>query len=224
MAAYSEDQLKRLSEKAEHYIARRGGTMKPRRELVRDKTAQYYYNITTTTGIMETYEKDVHGDPRSPVNVSRLKGLFFGVLNDNESIYGDVRLSLPVTNLIDANTRLYFTDFYCVPGKNQPRPHYVTLVITRVGSAADRFCRRCLLSLDLRDNPFFKVLDFRRNVSEVVRCGHFHVELYYAEDVDIKGLLFSGRAFLGGVKMRNGMTSKRRPQPKSVRCPHCNLN
>ncbi|KAK2141368.1 hypothetical protein LSH36_1111g01015 [Paralvinella palmiformis] len=69
MAAYSEDQLKRLSEKAEHYIARRGGTMKPLRELVRDKTAQYYYNITTTTGIMETYEKDVHGDPRSPVNV-----------------------------------------------------------------------------------------------------------------------------------------------------------
>ncbi|KAK2161289.1 hypothetical protein LSH36_119g08021 [Paralvinella palmiformis] len=227
MAAFSQDQLSDLREKAIRYIEEREGIMIPCRKLFRDKTEKYYADILKSTGIMETYEKDLHGDQRSPANVEKLKGLFFGIIankRDRTSIYGPKRFSFDVTNLIDANTRLYFTDFYCVPGKNHPRPHYVSLVITRKGSEADRFCRIHLLSLIMDDNRFFKVLDIERNVAEVIQCDNLHVELYHTEDVNVADMLQNKKASLGRVEMKRGMTGKRQPKLKSPECAYCNLD
>ena len=227
MEAYTQEELLLLCEKADYYIRARKGVMKPCRELVRDKTAEYYFGVLNASrGIMKPYPKDIHGDPRSPVNVAKLDGLFFGFAskNNKDSIYGEVRFSLPVTKLIDNDCRLYFTDFYCVPGKRQPRPHYVTLVITRAGSEADLFCQTHLLSLDMYDNPFFNILDYRANVAEVIRCSHLHVELYYTEDVHVREMAINGQAWLTGVKLRDGISGIRQPQRKQPRCPCCNLN
>ena len=71
MAAYSRNQLSDSSEKAIRYIEERQGIMIPCRKLFRDEKEKYHDDILKSTGIMEKYEKDLHGDQRSPANVGK---------------------------------------------------------------------------------------------------------------------------------------------------------
>lgn len=171
---------------------------------------------------METYIKDDSGDPGSPIN-GRLNGLFFmasvkpgsktGEPNV-DSAFGERRVLVPAKELLAKASNLFFADFYCMQGK----VHYVTLVMTRPGSNADRFCSSHLLSLDVRnraDNPFL----FYNEAGKLQVCSskNFIVELYFTEDIDIRGYEMcttptfgKGHSTVGGI-------------PKNPECTKCNL-
>jgi hypothetical protein len=100
--------------------------------------------------MMMTYLTDCHGDPNSPAN-GRLSGLFFSVNMDKRtrlppatSIYGDQRLQIGPDRIIQMFPNLYFTDFHCIK-----EAHYVTLVMTRSGTASNLLYQTPLVPMSL---------------------------------------------------------------------------
>jgi len=95
---------------------------------------------------MKTLVKDASGDERSPIN-GEISGLFFLA---NIDYNGEPLDALPFGStrlLVQPRMLVYFADFYCMNGKD----HYVTLVLTRPGSEADRLCakfRQCAKSAE----------------------------------------------------------------------------
>ena len=162
------------------------------RWIYRNKTPQYFDDIRRTDGIMRVYDKNSGGDPGCPIN-HRIKGLFFTATVNYGSTSGDPicvspfgsnRLMVPVEELLEKAPNLYFADFCC---KGRPH-HYVTLVMTRTGSEADKFCADRLLSLSVHDrtrNPFF-FYDANLRQYRVTARWYFLVELFFTEDLDIK--------------------------------------
>jgi hypothetical protein len=179
----SVEDLRSLRDKARNYCD--GKSTSPCNWLYRNQSKPYFEDILRNKrGLMEVVTKDYSGDPGSPIN-GNLKGLFFMARNENgqpqeKSPFGPCRLQVPPEVLLDVNTNLYFTDFYCMRGET----HYVTLVATKRGSAADAFCRSRLLLLSLDDtneNPFL----FRRNGRLYVSCAkYFQVDKLAIQSVN----------------------------------------
>ena len=163
--------------------------------------------------------KDNNGDPGSPIN-DAIKGLFFGVNVDKNtcdprafSPFGDRRLHIRATVMMEAFDNLYFTDFYC-----NRKVHYVTLVLTMEGSVEDRFCSKNLLKLDPYKNSF---LHFDVDEDEVYVTENIMVEVLVTEDVDIKSLQQEGHAAFS--QMKSTGTSRPGGIPKNPGCRTCNL-
>ena len=166
---------------------------------------------------MKPYLKDSNGDKRSPIN-GRIKGLFFSANVDfrtgqppTSSPYGSQRLHIIAHELLNWNTNLYFADFYC----RSQLTHHVTLVITKYGSTADKFCAQHLYELDKRHNLFVRV----DGSSVQVTGSGVWVELLYTENVDIDDVIstHAGRFSFVTCNGRAGALSK------SQTCPYCNI-
>jgi Phytanoyl-CoA hydroxylase-interacting protein C-terminus len=194
--------------------------------LYRNRWPEYFNNILRNRdGIMEVYVKDNNGDQTSPIN-GKLYGLFFATKNVNgrpllRSPFGSVRFQVPARVLLTRDANLYFTDFYC-PRDSRRGIHYVTLVVTEMNSAADRFCQNRLLQLNCEYNPFL----FRSGDELFVNSNNrLHVELFYTENIDIIDLCDREGAKL----LRNMPTfrpdSRSTPGgiPKHPYCRLCNL-
>jgi hypothetical protein len=178
---------------------------------------------------MKPYLKDSHGDPRSPIN-NVINGLFFGTdvnsAKSSQSIYGRKRFKISSSKLVTSSTRAYFADFYCVPGRMSPRPHYITIVLTEAGSKADSFCSARLVSLNLQQNPFFKI---ERSlcggfVTLVATYDRIYVELLYTEDINIHNVVSAGDASLSNVTLASYGSEIRHPRSKNSSCTVCNLH
>ncbi|XP_067676607.1 uncharacterized protein [Haliotis asinina] len=175
----SKEDLGKLLEKAERYC--RDNALSPRKyaitQMYRNKPASYFDNIMyNRNGVMEKYMKDNNGDPYSAIN-HKISGLFFSGSFDtretnppqrppNFSYFGESRLFIPAEVLFTSDTRMYFADFFC-----HNKVHYVTAVVTKIGSEEDRFCEDRLIELDLKSNPFFTVIEdisYRRNETPIL--------------------------------------------------------
>ena len=216
--------LRQLLAKSERFMSMKGCNMKETPFFYRDKTLRYFQDIMLhNNGLMEVYVKDFHGDPKSPIN-GRLNGLFFSVNIDlstgvlpTSSIYGQHRLLVPPTRILNLCQNFYFTDFYCVN-----KPHYITLVMTRPGSSADGFCRNHLVLLDWNSNPFFQV---RHTPGGEMRFFVRHgiwVEIMVTENIDLEAEVSAGAAWTP-VTMRGNRTGGRRGLMKNRNCSTCNL-
>lgn len=137
------------------------------------------------------------------------------------SPFGSTRLLMPVDVLVGLAPRLYFSDFYCMHG----RCHYVTLVMTRPGSAADDFCRRHLLPLGFDDpdddNPFL----FRRALTGQMRVAvGVKVEVLFTENIDVGDFLRRrGAEMVRNVPTVGKGSSTPGGLPKNPHCSVCNL-
>ena len=227
---YTQRELTQLMEMAETYKISHNGSLKYCSNLFRDKTEDYYDAIISGSGIMEPYKKDSHGDPRSPINVHKLNGLFFNACVDpnmnKQSIYGMKRLNIKPTGLVDSSTKLYFADFYCVPGKGfRIRPHYVTVIMTISGTSADEFCRNNLVELDVENNPFLCIRksDLEMYNMEALDCRGLHLEIYYTNGIKVSNMLGEKTATLQDVSLMANMTGTRNPKAKSPMCTYCNI-
>ena len=185
----------------------------------RNKTKEYYDDIKSNhNNIMKVYFKDNNGDQASPIN-GRLKGLFFGVNVEKSgdlppiSHYGPKRLCIQSWWMFTDCQNLYFVDFYC-----NKFAHYVTLVMTKMGSKNDKFCRRRLLPLDVSCNDFFW-LDPSRQFAWVT--SGIWVEVLFTQNIDI-GKVLSSRT---GDFVFTDYTGTSRPGglPKNRVCRVCNL-
>lgn len=195
----------------------------------RNKSEEYFYDILENNdGKMEVYEKDNSGDPASPIN-GQIDGLFFMASVKpgsetgsprEESAFGNTRLLVPTKSLLRRAPNLYFADFYCMRG----RFHYVTIVMTKSGSRADRFCSDHLVSLDIDDedsNPFL----FRDDDGDlqVTTRDHLMIELLFTEDLDIKPYMLkhdiptigNGSSTPGGIPKNSSCTTCNLPKPIS---------
>jgi len=154
----------------------------------RNKSRQYFAKITSEHGgVMKTYLKDASGDLRAPIN-GEINGLFF--LSkvqlgqpQPQSPFGDTRILVRADILLSLASNVYFADFYCLNRKD----HYVTLVLTRPGSDADRLCQQRLPKQNIYDrnaNPF---LFFEGG--EVRVTSGVMVELFFTEDLEVDQLL-----------------------------------
>jgi len=157
----------------------------------RNKSAQYFSNVTSKHGgVMKTYIKDASGDPRSPIN-GEIKGLFFmSKVEDGHpqarSPFGNTRLLVRANILLGLAPNVYFADFYCLNGKD----HYITLVLARHGSDADRLCHERLPILNIYSknaSPFLYI-----EKGEVRVSSTFMVELFFTEDLEVAQLLADG--------------------------------
>ena len=145
--------------------------------------------------------KDKNGDQRSPIN-NKLKGVFLDItLRDgslpSKSPFGKERVTFPIEGLFNKSTNLYFTDFYCKIQKNTYKGrkpnrnnHFVTLVITKRGSEADNFCKKKLLQLNPKTNPFLKKYSSPGQAPTFTSIANppMHVEVFYTEEVDLNAL------------------------------------
>ena len=140
--------------------------------LYRNKFKDYFQTIDEQEGrLMTMYPKDTgkvcYGDKYSPINRDdenkRPKGLFFCAnldMNDEpvpRSPFGDTRFTINIREVIKDHVKMYFADFYCPHGGEQPNKHYVTIILADEGSALDEICQQYLVLLDKHDgsdNPF----------------------------------------------------------------------
>ncbi|XP_046574906.1 phytanoyl-CoA hydroxylase-interacting protein-like isoform X2 [Haliotis rubra] len=209
-----QDYLQKLLKKANEHCA--CGDSETVSDLYRNKPSAYFDNIQTNrANLMEKYLKDKGGDPRCPIN-GRLEGLFFGVtLRDGAlpswSPFGDTRVILPLSSVFDDSAKLYFADFFCMPGGADT--HYVVLVITKDGSVSDRFCEQELIKLDPYNNRF---LSRHGDRYQTLSRQQLWVEVFYTEHVDISSLVLTRTGVLGIGHSLGGI-------PKDPRCRVCNV-
>ena len=197
--------------------------------LYRNKSPKYFSDIDDLhDGVMEVYDKDNSGDPGCPIN-GRIKGLFFmaGVEpgSDGEpakhSQFGTTRLLIPVEVLLAKCDNFYFSDFFCMRGQY----HYVTIVMAKRGSEADRFCQTHLPRIDLHensDNPFF-YRDSSSGEMRVSTMDHLHIELLYTENINMRGIIREGAIIKENVPTIGKGSSTPGGLPKHSRCRVRNL-
>lgn len=198
--------------------------------LYRNKSPEYFDQIFKNNGgKMVVLPKDNSGDPGSPINGGRLKGLFFMASVDRWSSCGDpipvspfgsARICVDADRLVNESLNVYFTDFYCMSMKPDSY-HYVTLVVTKPDSEADLFCARRLVRINLTDqsqNPFL-FLDQSHRLHVTARSSLL-VEVFYTEDLDIGE--YEEKLEHGVRTVGTGSTSKD-GIPKYPFCKTCNL-
>ena len=165
--------------------------------------------------------KDDNGDPQNNIN-GKLKGLFFSCNVDKntgmpftKSVFGSRRFLVPARHLVcSPGTRLYFADFYCV---SVSKLHWVTLVMTEVGSSADMFCQRKLVELKKTENNFLYI---SRSGDVFVTTGAW-IELLYTEDIDLNFWITNYHcSFKSTIAKGNRHGGKR----KRLFCSVCNLD
>ncbi|XP_067675493.1 phytanoyl-CoA hydroxylase-interacting protein-like [Haliotis asinina] len=181
--------------------------------LYRSQPEDYFDELGNN--IMTPQLKDNGGDPLCPIN-GRLKGVFFGVTLWNGDLptispYGDTRVVVPLERLFDDSARLYFADFYCMRGQRDN--HYVTLVLTKKGTKADRFCRQNLIPLKKRRNMFLRM---KERTYKTLRKNNVWVEVFYTDKVDISGLELDQTDVIGRGRSSGGI-------PKTFGCDICNV-
>ena len=194
--------------------------------ITRDKPKEYFREIfKEANGIMRKYEKDGHanpdnpyGSPENPIN-GGLEGLFFSAIVDwsthkpfPSSVYGEMRLQLPVDELLTTDRNLYFSDFHCMKSGGSQR-HTITLVLCENGSEADEFCKSHLVSLDKWTNHFLRGKSYFWMVTKGA-----YVEIFYTESIDISPYNINKY-----MKVVDCEVQGRNPNPqKNTHCKHCN--
>ena len=168
---------------------------------------------------MKVRLKDAGGDPKSPINC-KLSGLFFFAGEPaSSSAFGSTRLQVPAEILFGMAGNLYFADFFCLQGLR----HYVTLVITKQDSEADRFCRNNnLVKLDISansNNPFL----FRDSAGQlrVNTRSNLVIEVFFTENLNLEYLKTKGSEIKEGIPTfgNGGATGL----PKNPECSTCNI-
>ncbi len=158
------------------------------------------------------------GDLASPIK-GAIAGLFFGTnpsFGTGEppvsSRYGNNRLLAPARYMLTELPNLYFADFFCMYST-----HYVTLVMTRPDSGADKFCREKLVKVDPKKNPFLCIdSQDKVTVSKVV-----WVEILYTQNVNVRKIRHEGGA-VREVEF-DAERGGSRYIPKNSGCEICNL-
>ena len=189
----------------------------------RNKPHEYFNNIFCyQAGIMTVYRKNKNGDPASPIN-GQLDGLFFGVNVDLTtglpvvpSLYGPTRLSILSWCMFHVAPNIYFCDFYC-----HYRSHHVTLVMTKPGSAADRFCTSRLKQLDNSQNPF---LYFDLKSQTVWVTTRVWVQVFYTENIDLHHVIQNGFGLMEDVPSQPVPANTIKGVPKNPLCSICNID
>ena len=201
-----------------HNMAKPKGRRPPAQQchvFYRNKPFSYFTECKrNNNNIMAPYIKDNNGDPASIIS-GQINGLFFATSVEpktgqppNWSFFGTKRVSIAATSMLDEYANLYFADFYCTK-----RAHYVTLVLTKPGTDADRFCEKNLIKLDTRHNDFL----WRSATDDVFVTKAVWVEVLYTEDIDLSSPLCSFSVVHGRG------TSKPAGLPKNPDCGRCNL-
>uniref|UniRef100_A0A914PT01 Phytanoyl-CoA hydroxylase-interacting protein-like C-terminal domain-containing protein n=1 Tax=Panagrolaimus davidi TaxID=227884 RepID=A0A914PT01_9BILA len=217
-AVHSQQELAKLYSMAEDYCKT---TQTSRFSYFYRTKPKTYFNFCMENdgGIMKVYTKDESGHSASPIN-SKLDGLFFyAKLNFNGTFpemspFGDTRWFIRAENLFNPEKhRLYFADFYC-----NARTHYVTIVISEMGSKTDEFCKKFLIELDSKNNSFLEYR-FNNNNGNIYYFTNMKlwVEFYFTENLPLilgnfKDVFpgFQGSSTIGGV-------------PNNKTCEICNL-
>lgn len=192
------------------------------RSFYRNQSPEYFRDILSRdNGLMTRILKDPSGDPDSPIN-GRLSGLFFTASVDRgsrtgepipASPFGSCRLLVPVKDMLDTASNLYFTDFYCM---FEGSYHYVTLVMTVPGSKADQFCAKSLLQLNIDKNPF--LVKDKSGQLRVTTKERLLVEIFYTEDLDIRDYELKY-----GIPPAGKGSSTKGGLPKNRDCIMCNV-
>lgn len=223
----TKNEVSELQEAAEEYID-------PRRPqyndavctyLYRNKSSEYFDEIFGDDGIMETYLKDASGDLRSPIN-GEILGLFF-CANVNKqgqpfpySPFGDTRLLIHIEDILRLTPNMFFADFYCM--QNNQEIHHVTIVLTKKGSFADNFCKRCLPRLDLNANPFL----YRDADGDIMVCTAVFVDVFVTENLNLNSMINRGVAEMEYDVPTKGLGKTSQGGEKGVKtqnCAHCNI-
>lgn len=200
-------------------------------QLYRNKSPEYFDQIFRNNGgIMAVRPKDNSGDPGSPINGGRLKGLFFMASVDYNSSCGDpipvspfgsTRICVDADRLVNESLNVYFADFYCMKRLKPDSYHYVTLVVTKPDSEVDLFCARRLVRISLTDqseNPFL-FLDQSHRLHVTAR-HRLLVEVFYTEDLDIGDY---EEKLEHGVRIVGVGSTSKAGIPKNPFCTTCNL-
>jgi len=114
---------------------------------------KYFDKIKSEYGeVTKAYLKDATGDLRAPINgeINFMPEVQLGEPQP-QSPFGNTRVGLLVRAdvFLSLASNFYFADFYCINGKE--KDHYVTLVLTRLRSDADRLCQQRLPKLNIYD-------------------------------------------------------------------------
>lgn len=131
----------------------------------------------------------------------------------NISPYGDCRFTIEASKLISLSCKFYFANFYCSPS----HIHYITIVITKPGSTADKLCKYLLPALDPQQNPFFTITKVSKKQRKffVLKNSRAWVEIFYSDAVDTKIGEFANIHTLGSCR--------RVPYAKNKKCEICNI-
>ena len=195
--------------------------------LYRNKPREYFDTLFSERGgIMRTYLKDASGDLRSPIN-GEISGLFF-CANVNQhgqpfpySPFGDTRILICVEEILRLTPNMFFSDFCCM--KNNQKIHHVTIVLTKTGSSADAFCRRCLPRLDINVNPFF----YREEGGCIWVSSAVFVDIFVTEDLKVVKMIGRGVARMEDnipIRGPRGKTSQGGQEGiKTNDCEHCDI-
>uniref|UniRef100_A0A1I7ZKJ0 PHYHIP_C domain-containing protein n=1 Tax=Steinernema glaseri TaxID=37863 RepID=A0A1I7ZKJ0_9BILA len=187
--------------------------------LFRCKPAGYFREAVQEFGdTMVPYVKDGNGHKASPIN-GAINGLFFSArLNNYGNIptvspFGDTQFIINAELLLDPeNVLYYFADFYC-----NSKSHYITIVICKPGSDANKFCSTHLPLLSKTQNPFVKIIRKPNGGHEFYIDQAVWVEIYYTETVSLNlGVLKAVRAKGLGTSQLGGLRH-------NERCEQCNL-
>ena len=228
-AVLSLAEVERLMNAARAYLTRAClGTTTTRHArctwFYRNKPRSYFDKVLGADGgVMRTLLKDASGDEMSPIN-GEIGGLFFlaNVDHDGEpfasSPFGNTRLLVRAEWML-ANSAVYFADFYCMNGKD----HYVTLVVARPGSDADRLCASRLPKLSVHDrqnNPF---IFYSNNELRTVRGKWLFVEVFFTENLHLELLKITRRGYIQYDIHTFGLrgTATQGGRRKVASCPTC---
>lgn len=189
----------------------------------RDKPKEYFDEIFYNRGgVMTVYTKNRNGDPASPIN-GQIDGLFFNVNVDLASglpivpsLYGSMRLNIASWFMFQEAPNLYFCDFYC-----HFRSHHVTLVMTKPGSRADKFCSPRLLRLDSSRNPFLYIDDKSQMVYVTTRVW---VQVLYAKNIELDYIQRNAFGFFKRVQSKPVPATAVEGIPKRPTCQICNVS
>ena len=224
-------ELEELLRRAINFLHSRKDPPVLARYFYRNKPQQYYLNILRNyPAIMETYDKDENGDQASAIN-GAIKGLFFAAKVDKNtglppesSPFGDTRLNIPLYRLMHTESNIYFADFYCKEDGKEDRPHYVTLVVTDKGSAADQFCKTHNLPNIGLCEPSNQFLFYRRLEDSFYCCSRLLVEILYTENICLEEELKDENVFFSSCRTRGRGHSTEKGIPKNSRCTTCNVH
>jgi len=223
-AVLTMDKVYYLKNAATKYLRRMSTSYAPCKWFYRNKSSSYFEKVAAEGGVMKTLLKDASGDQLSPIN-GEISGLFFlaNVKYNGEpfdaSPFGDTRLLVRAEIMLALAPNVYFADFYCMNRKK----HYVTLVLARPGSDADRLCATRLPKLSLHDqqnNPFIFYL---YNELVTVQGNELLVEVFFTENLDTRcgrietniPVFGRGTAIQGGLRKVAGCSVCRAPRVSS---------
>ena len=218
-------QVQHLKNAAITYLREGRTTYASCKWFYRNKSRSHFEKVFGADGgVMKTLVKDASGDTRSPIN-GEISGLFFLANVDyngqpfDASPFGDSRLLVLAEVMMNLAPNMYFADFYCMNGKD----HYVTLVLARPGSDADRLCRQRLPQLSLNDqqnNPF---IILSNGELKVPRGKWLFVEVFFTENLDARSLLQRNHAKREDVFVFGRGSATQGGRRKTVNCPRCRV-